>query len=60
MVYITLETTCGKGVNAKVIDVSYLIIDDISPYNIILEATNYQRSGSICFHTIPDLEIFVL
>lgn len=60
MVYITLENTCGKGVNTKVIDVDYLIIDAVSPYNIILRATNYQCSRSICVHTIPDLGVFFL
>lgn len=36
MCYVTLETTCGKGMDSKVIDVNYLIMDTLSPYNIIL------------------------
>lgn len=36
MGHVTLETTSGEGVDAKTIDVSYLIMDALSPYNIIL------------------------
>lgn len=34
--HVTLETTCGGGVDAKAIDVSYYIRDALSPCNIIL------------------------
>lgn len=34
--YVTLKTTCGVGANAKVIGVSYLVVDALSPYNVIL------------------------
>lgn len=33
---VTLETTCGEGINANVIEVISLIVDALSPYNIIL------------------------
>lgn len=32
----TLEITCGEGADTKAIDASYLIMDALSPYNIIL------------------------
>lgn len=34
--HVTLETTCVKGVNSKVIDVNHLIVNALLPYNIIL------------------------
>lgn len=36
MAYITMETTCDEGIDPKDIDVNYLIMDALSPYNIIL------------------------
>lgn len=36
MGHVTLSTTCSEGVNAKTIDISYLIVDTMSPYKIIL------------------------
>lgn len=36
MGYVILKTTCGEEVDAKTIDVKYLIINIVSPYNIIL------------------------
>lgn len=32
----TLKTTCGEGEDAKAMEVSYLVVDIMSPYNIIL------------------------
>lgn len=37
MGHLTLKTICGKGTDVNVIDVSYLIMDALSPYNIIIE-----------------------
>lgn len=34
--HVNLETTCGERVNAKAIEVNYLIVDALSPCNIIL------------------------
>lgn len=34
--HMALETTCGVGINAEEIDLIYLIVDALSPYNIIL------------------------
>lgn len=31
-----LETTCGEGVDDRAINFNYLIVEDMSPYNIIL------------------------
>lgn len=36
MSHVTLETTCGEGIKYKSFDFSYLIVDALSPYNIIL------------------------
>lgn len=36
MGYVTLKNTCSEGADANTIDVEYLIIDTVSPYNIIL------------------------
>lgn len=38
--HISIETTCGEGIDAREIDVNYLIMDFISPYNIILGSPN--------------------
>lgn len=32
----TLKTTCGKGEDTKAMEVSYLVVDIMLPYNIIL------------------------
>lgn len=47
MGHITLETTCGKGLDAKVIDVGYLITDTLSPYNLILGWPTINALGEI-------------
>ena len=36
MGYVALRITCDEGPSAKIIDVRYLILDVVSPYNIIL------------------------
>lgn len=36
MSHVTLETKCGEGAKAKDIDLNFLIMDALSPYNIIL------------------------
>lgn len=36
MGHVTLSTTCIERANAKTIDISYLIVDTMSPYKIIL------------------------
>lgn len=36
MGHVTLKNTCGEGVDAKAVDVRYLIMDALSSYNIIL------------------------
>lgn len=36
MGHVALETTCGKGEDANVIDFSYLNVDALSPNNIFL------------------------
>lgn len=44
--HITLETTRGEGADAKPIDVNYLIMDIISPYNIILGRPTINALGA--------------
>lgn len=36
MGYVSLISTCGEGAYAKTINVIYLIMDTMSPYNIIM------------------------
>lgn len=36
MGHISLETTCGKGIDVREINANYLIMDVVTPYNIIL------------------------
>lgn len=36
MGYVTLKTTHDEEANAKTIDIGYLIVDTMSPYNIII------------------------
>lgn len=45
MVHITLKTTCGEGADGKEIDVIYLFVDALSPYNIILGWPNINSLG---------------
>lgn len=47
MGYVTLKTTCDEGANAKTIDVSYLIMDTTSPYNIILRRPTFNTLESV-------------
>lgn len=36
MCYVTLESTCSEGADTKTISANFLIVDILSPYNIIL------------------------
>lgn len=36
----TLETRCDKGEDSEAIEVNYLIVDAVLPYNIILGFSN--------------------
>lgn len=45
VVHITLKTTCGEGADGKEIDVIYLFVDALSPYNIILGWPNINSLG---------------
>lgn len=47
MRHITLETMCGEGENAKTIDVTYLIVEALSPYNIILGRPTINILGTV-------------
>lgn len=47
--HVTLKTTCGEGANTKVIDVSYLIVDALSPYNIVLGRPSKNEPGAVNF-----------
>lgn len=57
MAYIARETMCKKILFARVIDVKYLIVVVVSPYNIILGPSN-QLHQSDHIHDVPNLEIF--
>lgn len=39
--------TCGVGVDSKEIEVNYLIVDTLSPYNIILGRPIANSLGAI-------------
>lgn len=43
----TLETTCGKDVDAKTIDVNYLIVDASLSYNIIIWWPTINALGAV-------------
>lgn len=43
----TLKTTCGEAANSKVIDASYLVVDIMSPYNIILGCFAIDPLGAV-------------
>lgn len=45
--HITLEITCDVGVNSKAIKVNYLIVDAISPYNLIPGKSSNNLLGAI-------------
>lgn len=47
MRYVTLKITCGEGANAKTIDLKYLILDIMSPYNIILGSLTINSLGAV-------------
>lgn len=47
MSYITLGTTYSEGIDARMFDVSYLTIDVLSPYNIILGWPTINALGEI-------------
>ena len=47
MGYVTLKTTCSEGANAKTIDTNYLIVDTLSPYNIILGRLVINTLGTV-------------
>lgn len=44
---VTLETTCGQGHDVKTINVNYLILNTMSPYNIILRHPVINALGAI-------------
>lgn len=41
--HVTLETTCGEGTTTKAVEVNYLIVDALSPYNTILGRPTIMR-----------------
>lgn len=43
----TLETMCEEGVDAKEIEVCYLLMDVVFPYNIILDRPTINVLGAI-------------
>lgn len=43
----TLATTCGEVVDAKIIDVSFHIVDAMSPFNIILGRPTIDSLGVV-------------
>lgn len=45
--YVTLETTCGEGENTMAINVSYIIVDALSSYNIIIGLLVINSPGEI-------------
>lgn len=47
MGHIILETICDEGFDAKTIEVSYLIVDAISPYNIIVGQSVINTMGTV-------------
>lgn len=47
MGHIALETTCTEGVDARVIEVNFLIMHDISPYNVILRRPTINALGAV-------------
>lgn len=53
--HITLEKTCNVGSDSKEVEVNYLIIDALSPYNIIL-----GRPTTNSFRAIISTEYLVL
>lgn len=44
---ITLEMTCSTRANAKVIKINYLVVDALSPYNVILGRPAINFLGEI-------------
>lgn len=49
MDHVTLDTTYGEGSNSKAFDISYLIMDAMSSYNIILGRLAINALKSIIF-----------
>lgn len=47
MGYVTLETTCSGGATEKIINFSYLIMDIMSPYNIIWGCLTINALGAV-------------
>lgn len=45
--HMTLATTYGEGEDAKEVNVGYLIVDSLSPYNVILGRTNINALRAI-------------
>lgn len=45
--HIIVETTCGEGTNSKAIEVSYLIVYALSPYNVFLGQPIINELGSL-------------
>lgn len=45
--HVNLETVCGEGDDSKVIKVSCLKVDALSPYNIILSRFTINELGAI-------------
>lgn len=52
---ITLEMTCNTRENANVININYLVVDALSPYNVIL-----GRSAIIFLGEIISIQYLVL
>lgn len=47
MGHVTLEITYREEANVKVIDVSYFIVDTLSPYNIIMGILSINNLGAV-------------
>lgn len=47
MVHVTLRTTFGEGEVVRAVEVSYIIVDVISPYNIITGRPIINALGAV-------------
>lgn len=47
--HITLEMKCGMRLDSKAIEVNYLIVDVLSPYNVIICRLTINSLGEIIF-----------
>lgn len=45
--HVTLESTCVEGEDAKMIEVSYLVVIVVSPYNVILGLPAINAIGEV-------------